>query len=111
MNKLNQDFPFLIILEQTKKIINKQTRKKRKHNPTTTMKNISVLWALGFLILINGKGTWAWGGLFNRFSPEMLSNMGYGSHGGAYRAQPQQLFQVRFCCLLIILYFSQFPLP
>ncbi|XP_021918850.1 prohormone-3 isoform X1 [Zootermopsis nevadensis] len=34
----------------------------------------------------------AWGGLFNRFSPEMLSNLGYGSHGG-YRAQPflQQL--------------------
>ncbi|XP_021918879.1 prohormone-3 isoform X3 [Zootermopsis nevadensis] len=29
----------------------------------------------------------AWGGLFNRFSPEMLSNLGYGSHGG-YRAQP-----------------------
>lgn len=23
----------------------------------------------------------AWGGLFNRFSPEMLSNLGYGSHG------------------------------
>ncbi|XP_012274028.1 prohormone-3 [Orussus abietinus] len=23
----------------------------------------------------------AWGGLFNRFSPEMLSNMGYGGHG------------------------------
>jgi len=29
----------------------------------------------------------AWGGLFNRFSPEMLSNLGYGGHGG-YRAQP-----------------------
>lgn len=58
------------------------------------MKNFSILWALGFLILINGKGTWAWGGVFNRFSPEMLSNMGYGSHGGAYRSQPQQLFQV-----------------
>ncbi|XP_060533040.1 prohormone-3 isoform X2 [Cylas formicarius] len=24
----------------------------------------------------------AWGGLFNRFSPEMLANMGYGGHGG-----------------------------
>ncbi|XP_076648311.1 space blanket [Halictus rubicundus] len=23
----------------------------------------------------------AWGGLFNRFSPEMLSNLGYGGHG------------------------------
>lgn len=24
----------------------------------------------------------AWGGLFNRFSPEMLANLGYGGHGG-----------------------------
>lgn len=24
----------------------------------------------------------AWGGLFNRFSPEMLANMGYGGQGG-----------------------------
>nr|CAD7462758.1 unnamed protein product [Timema tahoe] len=31
----------------------------------------------------------AWGGLFNRFSPEMLSNLGYGGHGyGSYRSQP-----------------------
>lgn len=32
----------------------------------------------------------AWGGLFNRFSPEMLSNLGYGGHGGygGFRAQP-----------------------
>ena len=28
------------------------------------------------------EGVEAWGGLFNRFSPEMLSNLGYGSHGG-----------------------------
>ncbi|XP_017886827.1 prohormone-3 [Ceratina calcarata] len=27
------------------------------------------------------EGVEAWGGLFNRFSPEMLSNLGYGSHG------------------------------
>ncbi|XP_058796114.1 prohormone-3 [Phymastichus coffea] len=33
------------------------------------------------LAQLNG-GAQAWGGLFNRFSPEMLSNMGYGSHGG-----------------------------
>ncbi|KZC07076.1 PREDICTED: prohormone-3 [Dufourea novaeangliae] len=26
-------------------------------------------------------GVEAWGGLFNRFSPEMLSNLGYGGHG------------------------------
>ncbi|XP_014254830.1 prohormone-3 isoform X2 [Cimex lectularius] len=30
-----------------------------------------------------------WGGLFNRFSPEMLSNLGYGGHGSSsYRVQP-----------------------
>jgi hypothetical protein len=26
----------------------------------------------------------AWGGLFNRFNPSMLSNLGYGGHGGNY---------------------------
>jgi hypothetical protein len=26
----------------------------------------------------------AWGGLFNRFNPSMLSNLGYGGHGGGY---------------------------
>lgn len=30
-------------------------------------------------------GVDAWGGLFNRFSPEMLSNLGYGGHGAAYK--------------------------
>lgn len=32
-------------------------------------------------------GVEAWGGLFNRFSPEMLSNLGYGGHGG-YLSRP-----------------------
>jgi len=27
-------------------------------------------------------GAQAWGGLFNRFNPSMLSNLGYGSSGG-----------------------------
>lgn len=27
---------------------------------------------------------WAWGGLYNRFNPSMLSNMGYGGHGSNY---------------------------
>lgn len=53
------------------------------------------LWLCGLLLLVGGKGARAWGGLFNRFSPEMLSNMGYGSHGGSsYRPQP--LFQVSY---------------
>lgn len=42
------------------------------------MKAIVVLLAVCLL----GQKTHAWGGLFNRFSPEMLANMGYGGHGG-----------------------------
>jgi len=34
-----------------------------------------------------------WGGLFNRFSPELLSNLGYGGGGHSYKVQP--LVQVR----------------
>lgn len=33
-------------------------------------------------ISLVGRQAEAWGGLFNRFSPEMLTNMGYGAHGG-----------------------------
>ncbi|KAJ8924313.1 hypothetical protein NQ315_007106 [Exocentrus adspersus] len=31
-----------------------------------------------------GQKAHGWGGLFNRFSPEMLQNMGYGGHGGGF---------------------------
>ncbi len=31
--------------------------------------------------------TEAWGGLFNRFNPSMLSNLGYGGSGGGYGKQ------------------------
>lgn len=43
-------------------------------------------------------GVEAWGGLFNRFSPEMLSNLGYGGHGG-YMNRPG-LLQVYLILLL-----------
>ncbi|CAH1954805.1 unnamed protein product [Acanthoscelides obtectus] len=33
-------------------------------------------------VCLLSQGANAWGGLFNRFSPEMLANMGYGGHGG-----------------------------
>lgn len=33
-------------------------------------------------VCLLGQKVHAWGGLFNRFSPEMLANMGYGGHGG-----------------------------
>lgn len=48
----------------------------------------------GATILLFGESVNAWGGLFNRFSPEMLANMGYGSHGGGYHP----FYQVIFVC-------------
>lgn len=42
------------------------------------MKGLIVLIA----VCVLGKQADAWGGLFNRFSPEMLANMGYGGHSG-----------------------------
>lgn len=42
---------------------------------------MKTIFLISFLYLIGQKVN-AWGGLFNRFSPEMLSNMGYGAHGG-----------------------------
>ncbi|KAL1497556.1 hypothetical protein ABEB36_008497 [Hypothenemus hampei] len=41
------------------------------------MKSFAALMAV--LLVVNRVS--AWGGLFNRFSPEMLANMGYGGHG------------------------------
>lgn len=43
----------------------------------------TLVWAvLGGAIILFGGTANAWGGLFNRFSPEMLANLGYGNHGG-----------------------------
>lgn len=49
----------------------------------------------------------AWGGLFNRFSPEMLSNLGYGSHG-SFRAQP--FLQVGLPWILFLFQFVWFSI-
>lgn len=40
------------------------------------------IWIILGVTLLFGDSIYAWGGLFNRFSPEMLANMGYGGHGG-----------------------------
>ncbi|XP_033219831.1 prohormone-3 isoform X1 [Belonocnema kinseyi] len=46
-------------------------------------KSVGIFLALVIITTCNMyEGVQAWGGLFNRFSPEMLSNLGYGSHGG-----------------------------
>uniref|UniRef100_A0A182NBL3 ITG-containing peptide n=1 Tax=Anopheles dirus TaxID=7168 RepID=A0A182NBL3_9DIPT len=57
------------------------------------MKSPALWMAIGAILLLGGSVN-AWGGLFNRFSPEMLANMGYGSHGGSYR--PQTFLQTAF---------------
>ncbi|CAH0551883.1 unnamed protein product [Brassicogethes aeneus] len=44
------------------------------------MKMKTLLAIFAFCLL--GHTAHAWGGLFNRFSPEMLQNLGYGGHGG-----------------------------
>ncbi|KAI4468741.1 transmembrane protease serine [Holotrichia oblita] len=51
----------------------------RPDGRTTTMKGLIAVIAICLL----GKQAEAWGGLFNRFSPEMLANMGYGGHGNS----------------------------
>lgn len=42
----------------------------------------TAIWVVFGAIFVFGESVTAWGGLFNRFSPEVLANMGYGSHGG-----------------------------
>lgn len=58
-----------------------------------------VVWICCGMVLFMGMNVDAWGGLFNRFSPEMLSNMGYGGHGN-FRNQPQ--FQVIYIIIMIL---------
>ena len=68
------------------------------------------LWvALLFTGLCHG-----WGGLFNRFSPELLSNLGYGGFS-SYKLQPLinvsslQVFQFSYCFtvrLCFVVYYS-----
>ncbi len=46
-------------------------------------KNMSRVLLICFLVSAAAfGGARAWGGLFNRFNPSMLSNLGYGSSGG-----------------------------
>lgn len=46
---------------------------------------------------------YSWGGRFNRFSPEMLSNMGYGGYGNSRHTQVHSI-----CKLLKNYQFSPF---
>lgn len=59
--------------------INRFQPRKLRH---CKMKSTFMWVVLGGVLLLFGGTVDAWGGLFNRFSPEMLANMGYGNHGG-----------------------------
>lgn len=48
-----------------------------------------------FAIVVLVERAYSWGGRFNRFSPEMLSNMGYGGYGNN-RHSPQVIIIVLF---------------
>lgn len=50
------------------------------------MKSVVVLAVLGISLLFVGNSVNAWGGIYNnRFSPEMLQNMGYGAPHRVYQ--------------------------
>lgn len=45
---------------------------------------VRVLFGLALVVCLSASMVQAWGGLFNRFNPSMVSNLGYGGHGGSY---------------------------
>lgn len=52
------------------------------------MKSTFVLIALGAVFIFVGSSVNAWGGIYtNRFSPEMLQNMGYGAPHRGYQSE------------------------
>lgn len=59
------------------------------------MSRAQVSMAAIFALYFFAPSVTAWGGLFNRFSPEMLSNLGYGGRGG-YGTSRNQPFQVSY---------------
>lgn len=77
------------------------------HRKNWTNMKSPIIWLVlvGGILLFGGTAN-AWGGLFNRFSPEMLANMGYGSHGSSYR--PQSYLQVKFINLYKLSFISYF---
>ena len=61
---------------------------KKYRQKTKKMKNQNVSYILCSTIVLvcflSSSKVDAWGGLFNRFNPSMLSDLGYGSGGGGY---------------------------
>lgn len=66
---------------------------------------------LGVMFLVAGiDRAFSWGGRFNRFSPEMLSNMGYGGYGNNRHApQVGAAFYTMAVYYLFAAQFASFP--
>lgn len=54
---------------------------KRPHTPTPAMKSTVVWIVFATMLMSGGEPVSAWGGVFNRFTPELLGNLGYGGAG------------------------------
>lgn len=67
----------------------------------------TVIWVVFGGIFMFSQSVTAWGGLFNRFSPEMLANMGFGSHGGGvhpfYQVSAAYILHRIYCALYFFL--------
>lgn len=49
----------------------------------STMKSTLVWIIVGTVLMCGGDSVSAWGGVFNRFTPELLGNLGYGGGSGS----------------------------
>lgn len=62
------------------------------------MKSTFIWVVLGTTFLLAGSSVNAWGGIYtNRFSPEMLQNMGYGGPHRLYQAEVSRILLLLFC--------------
>jgi hypothetical protein len=52
---------------------------------------VAIVCALALCLLVSS--TSAWGGLFNRFNPSMLSNLGFGGSGAASNSYARDLYK------------------
>lgn len=72
------------------------------HTREMTSTSAAAVVLLAALALLSPGIVDAWGGLFNRFSPEILSNLGYGGRAGPYKPQPfLQVKTARISCLFL----------
>ena len=68
------------------KIAKTKTEEREMKNAQTSKKMSDMFCSTTILLfcLLSSSKVDAWGGLFNRFNPSMLSNLGYGGSSGGY---------------------------